>query len=578
MEDTTLLTVSLGKDISICQGVDTTLKASTSGLNYVWKEKALTATTWTTRSETTQSISVNPTQTTDYIVYACNGYCQATDTVRVIINPIPVVTLKSDTTVSITINPTATFTAYVSNATRPLSSYTWAMSTDGGSTWSTIPATGALGTYTKLNDSTLQVSSITDTAMNGYLFKVIVTDATGCSSLETSNSVDTLTVVQGPKVSATVSATSCSNTTDGKLQFTFSAGEPNQEYHITVYKGSGYSDSNTPASSDLIATLSPDFYGGTTRTMSAITGLTAGTYTVILTPVGGLSGLKTIYHEYTITSPEAVSITLTGPSSACAGSTISLQASLTGGPSGGTQKYLWQRSSDGGQSYSTLSQNSSSTYNYTLSDTSVFRVVGYVNTCVDTSSTLEIEALPTPKASVLASDTGCYSYDLHNLQVVETSGVSDYTVSLYSAMPSSVDDDTYLIPESNYTIHKNMTVYAKLTVGGLCYNVASGKIYIKKMDQCYPITIPEFFSPDGDGVNDLFQISNLEAYDNPEIVIYDRYGRQVFKGGKEDLTAPNGWDGKYLSKDLPSADYWYEMKFKEIKTKVGHFSLKRRKE
>ena len=51
--------------------------------------------------------------------------------------------------------------------------------------------------------------------------------------------------------------------------------------------------------------------------------------------------------------------------------------------------------------------------------------------------------------------------------------------------------------------------------------------------------IPEGFSPDGDGVNDKFEIKNPEAI-NLGITIFDRTGRVIFKADEY----KNEWDGK----------------------------------
>jgi gliding motility-associated-like protein len=427
------------------------------------------------------------------------------------------------------------------------------------------------------NDSTLTVTNIVDLGMDGYKYQVQVTDSKGCSSVLDANSVATLTVVEGPALKLNNDPwTKCSNTTDGELHFTLSAGETGQVYSAELYSGTGYSDTSLPTSSSLVK-LTPDFVGGTTRTLDA-TGLAAGDYTVILKPVGGLPGLKTYYRgPFTVKSPDPVAVSIVDPADVCANSKVGVKATLTGGPVGGTQSYVWQKSLDN-SSFGTVSGTTDS-LTYLLTEDTYFRVVGTVNgQCSATSNSVQVKALPTPKVSVLASDTGCFKFDLHNLQVLEVSGIDGYDISIHRALPSSAQDTRYLINEADYNVTKKMTVYAMISVGGLCYDVKPAKIYIKRMEECYPIVIPEFFSPDGDGINDLFQMPGLEEYDNPEIIIFDRYGKEVFKGGKESLLPPNGWDGKYMGKDLPSGDYWYRMTFAEMKAKVGHFSLKRRKE
>ena len=51
------------------------------------------------------------------------------------------------------------------------------------------------------------------------------------------------------------------------------------------------------------------------------------------------------------------------------------------------------------------------------------------------------------------------------------------------------------------------------------------------------IFIPNAFTPDGDGLNDTFNIKNADLlYPNYQIIIYDRWGNQVYKG-------KNGWNG-----------------------------------
>jgi gliding motility-associated-like protein len=89
-----------------------------------------------------------------------------------------------------------------------------------------------------------------------------------------------------------------------------------------------------------------------------------------------------------------------------------------------------------------------------------------------------------------------------------------------------------------------------------------------------PISIPSFFSPNGDGVNDTWDIEGIEVYPDAIITIYDRFGKELtrYKG-----SAQSGWDGKYRGKDMSSTDYWYIIKIDEIDEQhVGHFTLIRK--
>ena len=86
------------------------------------------------------------------------------------------------------------------------------------------------------------------------------------------------------------------------------------------------------------------------------------------------------------------------------------------------------------------------------------------------------------------------------------------------------------------------------------------------------LDFPNFFTPDGDGLNDLWGPRNAEMFPNLEVKIYDRYGRQVAV-----LKQVERWDGRYEGDELPSGDYWYEVNANdENKTRyIGHFTLYR---
>ena len=79
------------------------------------------------------------------------------------------------------------------------------------------------------------------------------------------------------------------------------------------------------------------------------------------------------------------------------------------------------------------------------------------------------------------------------------------------------------------------------------------------------ITVTNTFSPNGDGINDVLIIPNIEDYDN-EIFIYNRWGNEVFHivNYRNDI---NAWDGRAQSKTnfggnqiLPVGTYFYILK------------------
>jgi gliding motility-associated-like protein len=70
---------------------------------------------------------------------------------------------------------------------------------------------------------------------------------------------------------------------------------------------------------------------------------------------------------------------------------------------------------------------------------------------------------------------------------------------------------------------------------------------------CDSITIFSGFSPNNDGVNDVFTILGLDNFPDNTLLIFNRWGNQVF----ETMNYQNNWDGKWDGKDLPDGTYFY---------------------
>ena len=90
------------------------------------------------------------------------------------------------------------------------------------------------------------------------------------------------------------------------------------------------------------------------------------------------------------------------------------------------------------------------------------------------------------------------------------------------------------------------------------------------------IDYPRFFTPNGDGYNDTWQIIGIDTRPLSKIYIFDRYGKLL----KQLSPLSEGWDGTYNGRALPATDYWFTVQYEEpgteiIKTFRAHFSLKR---
>jgi gliding motility-associated-like protein len=86
----------------------------------------------------------------------------------------------------------------------------------------------------------------------------------------------------------------------------------------------------------------------------------------------------------------------------------------------------------------------------------------------------------------------------------------------------------------------------------------------------------KYFTPNGDGNNESWNIVGIERQPTAKIYIFDRYGKLL---KQLDPSGP-GWDGTYRGVQMPSDDYWFVVEFTEPTTGQkkefrSHFSLKR---
>lgn len=70
--------------------------------------------------------------------------------------------------------------------------------------------------------------------------------------------------------------------------------------------------------------------------------------------------------------------------------------------------------------------------------------------------------------------------------------------------------------------------------------------------------IPTGFTPDGDGINDIWEIPVLNSISESTVEVFDRAGQKVFAGGSN-----NYWDGYYNGKESPVGAYYYIIDFKD---------------
>ena len=82
---------------------------------------------------------------------------------------------------------------------------------------------------------------------------------------------------------------------------------------------------------------------------------------------------------------------------------------------------------------------------------------------------------------------------------------------------------------------------------------------------------PKFFTPNGDGINDYWQIQNFQNRTKAILLVFDRFGKLI----KQIAASGLGWDGTLSGRILPADDYWFSLEVDTNKIIKGHFALKR---
>uniref|UniRef100_UPI003F69C081 T9SS type B sorting domain-containing protein n=1 Tax=Polaribacter sp. TaxID=1920175 RepID=UPI003F69C081 len=75
---------------------------------------------------------------------------------------------------------------------------------------------------------------------------------------------------------------------------------------------------------------------------------------------------------------------------------------------------------------------------------------------------------------------------------------------------------------------------------------------------------PNLFSPNGDGISDVFKISGIvEDYPNFKLVIVNRLGNEVYRYSNNGSMNPSWWDGTYQGKKMPTGVYFYTLDYND---------------
>jgi gliding motility-associated-like protein len=105
-----------------------------------------------------------------------------------------------------------------------------------------------------------------------------------------------------------------------------------------------------------------------------------------------------------------------------------------------------------------------------------------------------------------------------------------------------------------FTVNQQGIYWVSVSVNSNC--IVSDTINISLEDcQNTGVYIPNSFTPNGDGLNDVFYIKTIAQFSKFNMFIYNRWGQLVF----ETDNATIGWDGTFNGRQVPVDVYNYKI-------------------
>ncbi len=277
---------------------------------------------------------------------------------------------------------------------------------------------------------------------------------------------------------------------------------------------------------------------GTTQgnnSTGSFTSLAAGNYTVNVTDNFGCTATTAV----SITEPALLLISDSVVNARCFGDDNG-EVIINAG--GGTPGYNFnlnnQYSNSSGAFYNLTAGN----YSYTVTD---------AHNCFDTASVI----ITQPQAVTISINPDSAVINLgETIQLNATSNYDPAATYLWTpAVGLSCYDCPNPVAESYSSVDYTVQVTADIN-GSDCSNSTDLALTVIPN---YDIFIPNTFTPNGDGNNDLFRIfGNLPALKYMDIAIYDRIGEKVFESNDLQFT----WDGRYKGKLMQPGVFVYTMR------------------
>ena len=253
---------------------------------------------------------------------------------------------------------------------------------------------------------------------------------------------------------------------------------------------------------------------------------------------------------------DTVPVVAFGPpySSSCAPLAVQFMDLSTVVPSGST--YWWQFG-DGGTS---TQQNPSYTYNIPGSYTVTLTITSGAG-CSSSTSLQAADVFANPIAAFYVAPTVGTLGNVTSFFDQSQPLISTWNWNFGDGLgTASIQHPTYTYPDTG-----TFTITLVVTTQGGCMDSTTATILIR--DDFFSLYVPNVFTPNGDGINDLFIPNGI--YERISFYVFDRWGEEVFH-----TTSKNdAWNGKFRDHkgDCPNGTYVYMIDAWDVYDRVHHF-------
>jgi gliding motility-associated-like protein len=365
-----------------------------------------------------------------------------------------------------------------------------------------ISVSGGTAPYSYVWSNGATTEDVSGLAAGSY--SVTITDANGCSVVNAANTVNSS---GQPQVSVNNSINpTCNNSNDGTITLTVSGGTAPYSF---IWSGAQ-----------------------TSQNLSALDG---GIYNVTVSDALGCTATLSV----SLIEPVAIQTNITTVQADCNDTNASIFVSASGG-AGAPYSFIWQNAA----TTQDLTGLSSGNYTITIEDANGCTLVENI-----------IIATPLiPQLSAFVGQAGVSDSTIVLGEIIAVNAGADQTAQgvtySWSSVPASANFENDTIFATNVSPDP-AGFYSLVITATSAQGCISTDTLTLTVNPASDPKIPNAFSPNSDGTNDIFRVVDLDVQYLKEFKVYNRWGQLLYDN------LQGTWDGTFNGSEQPREAYLY---------------------